>query len=690
MVEQRLWWKQPLRVIQTNLQVLDSALIDPERVARQISELGANTLVMNVGGIYAWYPTRVPGHRVNMNLPKDYDLLRCMIDSCHSRGIRLIARFDFSKTDDANYQLRPWWFRRLPGNLPRIIASERPGEWPLLYETCINGGYRNNDVAAPALREVLEQYDVDGIFYNAPLGAPCCCDACRRKYRLTYGKELPTDPALYGLGGRKSGNASETFEPDWFSRCLKDNMANLRDVVKSVRPDVPSILYYNIYNDSLYDRLATCDMLCTEPTDFLSGGWTHIPQFWKPALAVKLGRSEQTAPRPFGIIHSASGMDWRHTGLPPAEYRFWLSQVPANGGMIWHSLTGVPDTITDKRILDCVSELNHNIKRVESDMHGAKPLARIALMWNMQRSAEGWADMLVNRQIQFNVMLEEQAAERLREYSLVIVPAGFDVSDEFADMLVRFAHAGGRLIIEGRIDERHTRLYNALGIENRVFASEQMTACYMRLEREACANEGVWLARGFERTPIIPHRGVVYYAAAKPDARTLATFVPPFSPLEGCGAPPERASIPNPYTDIPLIVSNKLGAGRAIWIAYEYGALVAEFRLGEFFQLGLNMVHSLLGEDLDIDCTHINGLQMIAYQTDGKILVHLINGVGQRPLSENTPLHNIRVRVKARGVSRCRCAILGEELPFSTDGDWVEAVAPALDVWEMIVFYTSV
>ena len=53
MTEKKYWWHGPLRVIQTNLQVMDTPKMDPEKIAREIVEMGGNVLVTNVGGIYA-------------------------------------------------------------------------------------------------------------------------------------------------------------------------------------------------------------------------------------------------------------------------------------------------------------------------------------------------------------------------------------------------------------------------------------------------------------------------------------------------------------------------------------------------------------------------------------------------------------------------------------------------------------
>jgi len=106
------WWERPLRVIQTNLQVRDTKAIRPDILAEQLKQMGANALVFNVGGIYAWYDTEVLYHNKNTFLPKDFDLLNNVIEECHKREIKFIARFDFSKADDYVYLNKTQWFVR--------------------------------------------------------------------------------------------------------------------------------------------------------------------------------------------------------------------------------------------------------------------------------------------------------------------------------------------------------------------------------------------------------------------------------------------------------------------------------------------------------------------------------------------------------------------------------------------------
>ncbi|WP_159887597.1 beta-galactosidase [Paenibacillus puerhi] len=673
---QKSWWQKPLRVIQPNLQVRDTARIEPRRLAAQMKEMGANAIVFNVGGIYAWYPSKVPFHTVNEYLPDDMDLLEEVIRACHEEDIRFIARFDFSKAEDSVYLRRPSWFVRKDGGEPEIVGAGRPGPWPLLMNTCINGDYRNEAVAAPVLREVLSRYEIDGVFFNAPGYMFCRCERCERKYRELYGKELPL--------------LAKELEPGFSSRCMRDNMESMHRLIKQARSEVPMILYYNLYRDNLFERAETTDLLCTEPQDILSLGHAHIPEFWKPALSIKLGRSLPGRPAPFGIVHSCPGMDWRHTGLPTAEYRFWLAQIPANGGQIWHSLTGVPDTIADKRILSTVAELNAHAAKVDAYMEDAEPLSQVALMWNADRSAEGWADALINKQIPFDVLLPEQAIpERLARYKALIVPEGFAYTEGFVGELQLYAERGGYVIAEGLPPQEVGGWTELLGIKGETCVSESLTASYLRFEGEENP-----LQAGLEQTELIAHRGRVAYCRPAGDScRVLATLVPPFSPLESVGAPPERASLPVSHTDLPLALLNRIGDGGVLYFPFSISHLIHEYKLEEHYKLVENSVNLALGEERLFKITSYPGLQVTLFRKENELLLHLVNGAGRRPLATSLPLHNLEVELRmeqpSAGACRVQRLIEEQELPGRIEGGRLRFAVPLLDVWECIRITTE-
>ncbi|MCI8624485.1 MAG: hypothetical protein HFG26_12620 [Provencibacterium sp.] len=631
---QKLWWRRPLRVLQTNLQVRDTPQMVPEEIAAQTEAISANLLVVNFGGIYAWYDSKVPFHHVNEFLPKDFDLMAEILRACHARGIRVAARFDFSKADDRAFQCHPEWFVRCGNGEPKSYGQGRPGDWSRLMTTCLSAGYRNEELAVPVLKEVLARYDIDGIFFNAPHYEFCSCPLCRERYRQRLGEEMPEFPEhTPATPGLPAG-----LHPEWPAIVFQENMALLYKTVKDCAPELPVILYYNGYSsDHLAERAAISDLLCTEAQDILSKGRGDIPETWRPAISMRMGRSLPDAPVPFGIIHSCPGMDWRHTGLPTAEYEFWMSGIPANGGSIWHSVTGFERTISDKRIYRSIGKINRLTAKAEPYMEDAQSAAEAALLWD--GPASGWAEGLLACHLPFDLCCPGQLTpEKLARYRLVILPEQFRPDEAASQVLEQYVRGGGRLLAE--CQSLHPVLAGVLGVERVLHRSGYLAASYLRVED--------FDALGFAETPLLPHRGETLYCKPSADARMLLTLVPPFSPLDGVGSPPERASILCPQTDIPLALLHDYGeGGRSVFLPFRLGHLIETFGLPEHIELLKKLAWLLLDHAPFFELDAPSGVQATLFQKDGQYLVHLINGVGKRPLQENLPLSDLCFRLRA-------------------------------------------
>ena len=668
------WWHKPLRAIQTNLQVKDTPLMNPAKIADEIQAMEANVLVFNVGGIYAWYNSEIRHHHINEYLPSEFDLISEMIKECHKRDIKFVARFDFSKTDDHVFQEKPQWFVKDKDGKPVIYGKDRMGAWSKLLTTCNNAGYRNDEFAVPAIKEVLGKYDIDGIFLNAASYHLCYCETCQTKYQNKYGKPLPGDPA--------------EFESDWASSCVKETIDKIYGAMTANSEAIPLILYYYHNNfmhfkDVLLENMNDRIMVCTEPQDVLSRGYKDIPQFWKPAISIKMAGTLEQFPRPFGIIHSCPGMDWRHTGLPSDEHMFWMSQIPANGGFIWHSLTGFGDTISDKRIIKSVTAMNNRIKKTEALMENAVLKAQVLLLSNGKHSAEGWAEGMINTQTLFDTATGFQiTAEKLRRYKVFIIPEGSELSEDTLDIVRDYASNGGNIIFEDVKPGNICALHDVIGVRQDIVCSDFLAATYIRFE-----NDGAGLHKGFEETPLFPHRGIVAYCKPEMDAKVLATLVPPFASLDAVGAPPERASILTPYTDIPLITLNRFGKGNAVFVPFQLSMLACEYKLTEHYHLIQNIVDLLLGEDKFFFMDSVNGLQAIAHERDNIVLLHFINGIGQRPLANNTPYHGLRFSVKiptGRKVKGVKSCIEEGTVEYSIEAGMLRCELDVLRVWDMI------
>jgi uncharacterized lipoprotein YddW (UPF0748 family) len=156
MAEPGWWMKEPIRWVQTNLRETDAAA-DVSHLMDQLSDMRANVLLTGMGGIVAYYPTTAPFHYPSPYLPAGRDMFGDVLKESHARGIRVVGRFDFSKTPQAVFEAHPEWFFRQTNGQPVIYNG--------LYSTCINGGYYREQ-AMKILSEALDKYAVDGLFFN--------------------------------------------------------------------------------------------------------------------------------------------------------------------------------------------------------------------------------------------------------------------------------------------------------------------------------------------------------------------------------------------------------------------------------------------------------------------------------------------------------------------------------------------
>src|SRR5947209_13714835 len=84
--EQGWWMREPIRWVQTNLRQTDAGL-DAAALVRRLADMRANTLLMGMGGIAAYYPTEVPFHYPSPDLPAGRDLFGDVLRQAHARHI---------------------------------------------------------------------------------------------------------------------------------------------------------------------------------------------------------------------------------------------------------------------------------------------------------------------------------------------------------------------------------------------------------------------------------------------------------------------------------------------------------------------------------------------------------------------------------------------------------------------------
>ena len=301
------WWKtEPIRFLQTNLSETNSTT-DPDELVAAVGDFGANTFLVNMGGIVAQYPTRIPFHYASAFLPPGRDLFGDVLRVAHARRIRVIGRFDLSKTQKPVFDAHPEWFFKRSNGEPAIYNG--------LYSTCINGNYYREH-ALTILAEALDRYEVDGLFFNmfgnptadysgVPMG-PCQCDACQARYRARYRRDVPaTADADY-----------RTFMSD----SSREVAATIAELIHRKRPRAAFLTYIKDHTDGIMSESNTAV-------------GRALP-LWPYSASDNVGRSLGSEPDKLAINLSMNFVDfpWRYASVPQPEIQLRLYQNMAHGG----------------------------------------------------------------------------------------------------------------------------------------------------------------------------------------------------------------------------------------------------------------------------------------------------------------------------------------------------------------------
>ena len=128
----RQWWREPFSVFQTNLQEnlqeID-ATMDVVEALDYIEVYGADTWLINTGGIVSFYPTDLPFQTRNPLLRgrPSGDLIGDAVSAAHERGIRVLSRCDFSKVSSRIAAAHPEWLFVSPSRQSPRPTCRRAG-----------------------------------------------------------------------------------------------------------------------------------------------------------------------------------------------------------------------------------------------------------------------------------------------------------------------------------------------------------------------------------------------------------------------------------------------------------------------------------------------------------------------------------------------------------------------------------
>jgi hypothetical protein len=631
---QQGWWlTEPVRWVQTNLREPDAAL-DPQRLVEQTAAFHANVLHFSMGGIVAFYPSKLPYHNPSPQLPKQGDLLADLLRAAHARHIRVAGRFDFSKTVKRIYDEHPEWFFRTAAGQPVVYNG--------LYSTCINGGYYRG-YAMRILEDALDRYDVDGLFFNmfgnqstnysGQFVGHCHCDSCRRKYRAMYGKDLPEQ--------------MDDQYREFLAACSREVAAEIGKLIHRKRPHAGYFNYMQQFTDGIMSESNTA---VNRP----------LP-LWPYSASDNVNRALNSEPSKLPVNLDMQFIDfpWRFATVPAGEIELRSWQNVAHGGALTLALNGTFDQ-QDRQAVERARPIFAWVAGHEQYYVGEKSAARVLLLGargQNQSAYRGLFRLLTEEHIPFAVSDNLDWIGK-RSFDLVLTagqtPAG----------LRPYLEQGGSLLIA-------TPQPPDFPVA-RIVRTWPNTQAYMRLRDRA-------LFPSLALTSILMLQGD--YTELESSASPALTFIPP-----SMFGPPEKVHIDMQDTSQPGLAVVKIGKGQVAWLPWDVAGMYYRYSLPAHAAVLRDLIDHLLQGKRQLRTNAHPLVEMSLMQQGNRRLLHLINLSGHADTAYFSPIPMRQIRVELAGDYHSAKALrAGESLALEHSPSTTSFTIPALEQYELVV-----
>ena len=409
---QSFWWKRNnLRVIQMNLPDYEAATLNADSVVADLTHYSANTLLINAGGIMAFYPTKLDFHYTNPYMKSG--VLGDIVKKCHENKIRVIVRFDFSRVHESIYQAHPDWCYLSPKG-ERIINTD-------MYVVSINAPYVQ-DKAFKIMEEVMDMFPIDGIFLNMP--GYQVRNPYENQYHGIDQNEYDRQAFSKFSGGwplPKEENKADTLFQKYleFKKVTVEQWSEkLHKIVKAKNPQIAICTYSDKFVDIIRHE---------------SQSMTTLP-YWPYTASDNVSNAVNSFPD--HIISNASiqqiSFQSRYNAVEPPEARIRLFENIANGSGLDLSMMGDMRGYEDERNYPVFKEVYDFHKKNEIYFGKYKSIAKVAVIapgaWpsgDAMQEYRGIQLMLREAHIPFDIIEDGQIGNlltKIKNYKLILLP----------------------------------------------------------------------------------------------------------------------------------------------------------------------------------------------------------------------------------------------------------------------------
>jgi hypothetical protein len=720
------WYRRAVRWGQTNIAEIDPDRYDIGWWRGYWKRTRTQGVIINAGGIVAYYPTRIPLHHQAENL-KGRDLFGELCRAAHEDGLAVFARMDSSKAHADFYQAHPDWFA--------VDAEGHPHKARDFFVGCVNSPYYEQHIPA-ILREIIERYHPEGFTDNSwsglGRGSPCFCQNCQKKFRARTGQDLP-----------RERNWNQALFREWI-RWNYERRLELWELNNRITREAggPHCLWVGMNSGSIAgqaqsfrDYREICRRTEIIMLDHQSrsdaGGFQNNGETGK--LVHGLLGWEKRIPESMAL-YQAGSPTFRFTSKPEPEARLWMLEGIAGGLQPWWHHIGAYHE--DRRMYHTAEPVCRWHEANQQYLLDRRPVATVGVVWSQQNTDfygrddpellvelpwRGMTQALIRARIPYLPVHAEDLSRDAGQFSLLVLPNLAAVSDAQVSLIRSFVERGGNLLATGQ-----SSLFNEWGEARADFGlgdlfgahagqahhedseatrrgrAAETAHTYLRLEPELRAEvDGPHNAtepkiagtrhpvlRGFEETDILPFGGWLESLDPDPRAQVLMTFIPPFPVF-----PPEDVWMREPKTNTPGLILNTMpGGSRIAFLPADLDRRFGRDNLPDHGNLLANLVRWLCKDDVPLAVEGPGLIDCHLYRQPGRLILHLINltnaGTWRQPVEELLTVGPLRVRVrlpKNTRDTRVRSLVSSKTIRAAVSRGWASFTIDSIVDHEVLV-----
>lgn len=716
------WYKTVTRWGQTNITEKDPIIYDIEWWRKHWKKTQVQGVIINAGGIVAYYPTKIPNH-YQARFLGGRDLFGDLCRAAHQDGLVVFARMDSNRANADFYKAHPDWFA--------IDVNKKPYRAEDLYITCINSPYYREHIPA-ILTEIQNLYQPEGFTDNSWSGlgrdSICYCENCQRSFRNKTGKSIPRkkdwdDPAyrewikwsyemrieIWDLNNKttKAAGGPHCTWSGMNSGSVSNQCHTFRDYKEiSKRADIMMLDHQARHDASGFQNLADV------------GKIIHGVLGWDKLIPNSMA------------MYQAGRPTFRVSTKPAQEAHMWMIEGFAGGIQPWwHHIAAYHE---DRRMYHTAEPIFRWYKANEEYLINREPVGTVGVVWSQENTdfygrddAEnkvnlpwrGIIQALIRARIPYQPVHVDYIDRDASKFNLLILPNYGSLTTQQAESIRRFVSNGGNLFATGEtslydengqirkdyaLSDLFKTHYVAKSSKDKVYDLGRSYHTYLRLSPEIRANiygpqtgtepavtgERHEILKGFELTDILPFGGGLHTLRTDSGSNALMTFIPEF-PIY----PPETAWMREPQTDIPGLIINTMPNGsRVAFMPADIDRLFARFNLPDHGNLLGNVIRWACKNDTPISVTGPGMIDCNIYKQKGKMIIHLVNltsaATWRAPLDEYIPVGPINVKVKlTEDVSGeyPNLLVAGQRITAQTAGGWSTFQLSSITNHEVVV-----